>query len=109
MPTKPAFRNQRVRVHVIENSVVIEDLASGSQHGFVGVDAAVCRLIDGRRTVADLHALMKRTVGDDVGRDIIARVLERLEQADLIIEGDVDADPHGLPPLRQRMVSNTRH
>jgi hypothetical protein len=80
----PAARQDRLLVEEVGEELVVYDQQRQQAHRLNQTAAAVWRHCDGRRTVADLAAVLRRQVNAVADEDMVCVALDRLEAAHLL-------------------------
>jgi hypothetical protein len=82
----PLARESDLVVQRFPDEVMVYDLRSHKAHCLNQTAAFVWRHCDGRRTVAEIAALLAQEAGSPVGEEVVWYALDKLNKADLLQE-----------------------
>jgi hypothetical protein len=94
---RPVARTRGLVVRELPDEVVVYDLERHQAHCLNRTAALVFRNADGRRTIADLAALLGAEGPEGAGEGLVVLALERLAGAHLVEGVPVAASARGLP------------
>jgi hypothetical protein len=98
---RPRARSSDLLIRPLEDELLVYDLAGHEAHCLNRPAALVWERCDGKRTVAELAALLQTELGDHVDEDVVRAALAELDRRGLL---DEDRASDWAPRLTRRQL-----